>query len=95
MKQFNRIATLIMLCATSAGGVSQFGGKSKMTQETVSAAIMSVPATVAALVGLWNTQKISNLHIAVNSRLSELIESTRRGAFAEGQKTMSAPGEKE
>jgi hypothetical protein len=50
------------------------------------AVIAAVPATVSALLGVRNSRKIEDLHLIVNSRLSELLMITRISSFAEGVK---------
>jgi len=50
-----------------------------------------VTPTTAILVGLIHLDaKLQGVHRDVNSRLSQLVAETRRGAYAEGQ--MAAPG---
>lgn len=54
----------------------------------VSAAIATVPPTIFALAALRaskdNGKKVEELHLAVNSRLSQLIEQTQKASHAEG-----------
>ncbi len=51
----------------------------------VVAVIAAVPGVIAALLGRYNSQKIGEVHLAVNSRMDELLDAARRGAFGEGQ----------
>jgi hypothetical protein len=41
-------------------------------------------ALIAAILGFWNKRKISELHVIVNSRLSELLVTAQRASHAEG-----------
>jgi hypothetical protein len=53
------------------------------------ALIAAAPPTMVAIcsliVGFINKSKIQEVHLSVNSRLTELLEATRKGSFAEGQ----------
>ena len=45
-----------------------------------------VIAVIVALLGAWTNKRIKALHIHINSRMSELLELTRRSSHAEGVK---------
>jgi len=47
--------------------------------------IAATPALVAAWWSHRNGKRINEVHLLVNSRLTELLEATRTGAFSEGQ----------
>ena len=49
------------------------------------AVIAAVPAIYASWLGHRNTAKIAEVHFLINSRMSQLIESAKLGAFGEGQ----------
>lgn len=44
-------------------------------------AVCSIMATVGTV---WNTAKIKEVHLSMNSRLDQLLESSNAQAFAEG-----------
>ena len=54
----------------------------------VSAAIGTIPPTILALAALRasrdNGRKVEQLHVAVNSRLTQLLEQTQKASHAEG-----------
>jgi len=56
-----------------------------MSDLVLVAVIAAVPATIGAFVGMWNARKIEDVHVAVNSRLSELLALTAKAAHAEGK----------
>lgn len=51
--------------------------------------IITLPPTIAAvaalIVGLRGNRKVDDLHVAVNSRLTELLEQTSKASKAEGK----------
>ena len=47
--------------------------------------IAATPALIAAWWSHRNGKRINEVHLLVNSRLTELLEATRTGAFSEGQ----------
>lgn len=55
-----------------------------MTDVVQVALIAAVPATIGALVGLVNGGRLKGLHYELNSRLDELLATTRRLSHAEG-----------
>jgi len=57
-----------------------------VTDTVVVALIAAVPATVAALVSRRNGYKIEEIHLAVNSRLSQLLKVVEAKSHAEGVK---------
>lgn len=48
--------------------------------------IVASAAVAAVLVSIWNTIKIREVHVLVNSRLTELLTITRDASKAEGLK---------
>ncbi len=56
-----------------------------MSEATKIAIIAAIPPTLAvALAWLASRKKLTQIHIDLNSRLSQLIETTKKGAHAEG-----------
>lgn len=51
----------------------------------ISAAIVALAAVGALMVSIYNATQINNVHILMNSRLSELLELTKEAANAEGR----------
>lgn len=51
------------------------------TQAIIVAMIAAVPPTLAVL---WNIKKTRELHVIVNSRLTELLEVTSKAEHAKG-----------
>ncbi len=56
-----------------------------MSDVVIVALIGALPATLGVCLGLVNRQKIEAVHIAVNSRLTELLELTAKSSHAEGK----------
>lgn len=56
-----------------------------MSDVVLVALIAAVPSTLAAVVSLLNHQKIANLEIRVNGRLTELLALTATSSHAEGK----------
>lgn len=60
-----------------------------MSDTVLLALVATVPPTVMALAALVAaikaSHKVENLHVAVNSRLTELLETTRKAAEAKGR----------
>lgn len=46
----------------------------------------AIAAIVAAGVSFWNTRKINEIHVIINSRLTELLALTKTSSKAEGVK---------
>lgn len=65
---------------------------------TLPSLIGAVTSAVALVLGLTTRQKLDRVHADTNGRLSQLLESTRRLAYAEGliegkRQQSSTPGE--
>jgi hypothetical protein len=51
------------------------------------AALISALASIGAVLAAWhNSKKIHNVHVDLNSRLSELLKTTHDAAFQAGKK---------
>jgi hypothetical protein len=49
------------------------------------AAIAAVPPTLTALIAFYKiSNRITSLHVEINSRMTEIIKLSREGGFAEG-----------
>ena len=68
-----------------------------MTDVVIVAIVAAVPATLAAIVSVFNRAKISEVHGLVNARLTQVMDDlasaredlralTEKASFAEGQK---------
>ena len=61
-----------------------------MTDATQTAIIVAIPPTlmgVAAIIAsLRNAKKIEQVHLLINSRVTELLALTKSSSFAEGEK---------
>ncbi len=51
--------------------------------------ITAVAALAAVVVSLWNGRKIQDIHIAINSRMDQLLELTKSAEHARGMKEQS------
>lgn len=51
----------------------------------VVAVIAAIPSAYAAWLGRHNSSKIAEVHLLINSRMSELMTAAKVGAYAEGQ----------
>lgn len=49
-------------------------------------AIIALAALGALAVSIWNSTKIKEVHVLINSRLTELLELTKTSSKAEGVK---------
>lgn len=56
-----------------------------MSDTVIVALIAAIPASLGFILGVINRGKIGDLHILVNSRLTELLKSTDKTARAEGK----------
>lgn len=56
-----------------------------MSDAVIIALVAAMPGVLATVVGVVNRRSIAELHIAVNSRLTELLELTAKAARAEGK----------
>lgn len=58
-----------------------------MTNEQVTIIIGSIAPTIVAVTGLIVVlRKIKDVHVMVNSRLTELLDVSKKASFAEGEK---------
>lgn len=61
-----------------------------MSEPIIIAIVISVPPTIAAVIGLWKMQKIAgaiyNIHVELNGRLTEWIENVKVSSHAAGMK---------
>jgi hypothetical protein len=59
-----------------------------LSDAIITAIVINIPTTIAAIgslvVAISNKKAIGELHIAVNSRLTELLEQTAKASRAEG-----------
>lgn len=59
-----------------------------MSENILLAVIVSIPPTIASvvavIVAIVNSRKIEDLHILINSRLTQLLEQTAKASKAEG-----------
>jgi len=56
-----------------------------MSDAVLVAIVAAIPGTLSVLVSLRNKRDIRELHLAVNSRLTELLEQTAKASHAEGR----------
>lgn len=61
-----------------------------MDTSIIVALIITLPPTITAIASLvliiLNKRKLQELHVAINSRLTELLEITAKASLAEGRK---------
>jgi hypothetical protein len=56
-----------------------------ITVAYIAAATTTLGTICALIVGMKNSSKLIDLHVAVNSRLSELLAITKKASYAEGR----------
>jgi len=70
-----------------------------MSDAILAALITSVPPTVMSAFALFKAnavgKAVNEVHLAVNSRLTELLELTRKSALAEGEKAEKDKGKRQ
>ena len=57
-----------------------------MSDVVLVAIVAAIPSTLAAILGFMNRQKIDEVQVAVDGRLTELLELTAKSSRAEGKK---------
>jgi hypothetical protein len=57
-----------------------------MTDVVTVAIVAAIPATLAAILGLFNRNKLGKVETRMDGRLDELLEITRISSFAAGKK---------
>jgi len=64
-----------------------------MSDVVVVAIVAAIPGVVAAVVSLFNHQKLQSVEIQMDGRLSQLLEITKNASYASGAKAGKAEAE--